>query len=126
MKNALKYILISILALAFYSSAKGDSSAIEYDFLSELQVENILEQNTYVSSPRTDICPPRQASTLSVPRAQSSSRHDSSSRQNSEFVKFSKTISSGCHYITQNKTLIQYSPLMDPGHKLVSLRRFII
>ena len=47
-------------------------------------------------------------------------------RQNAEFVRFSKTISTGCHYITQNKTLTQYSPLMDPGHKLVSLCRFII
>ena len=126
MKNALKYILISILALAFYSSAKDGSSFAEYNFLSELQVENTLEQDTYVSSPQTDICPPRQVSTLSVPRAQSSSRHDSSSRQNAEFVRFCKTISTGCHYITQNKTLIQYSPLMDPGHKLVSLCRFII
>lgn len=126
MKNLLKYILISILALVFYDSAKDDSSSREYDLISELQMEHSLEQETFVSSPRTDICLPRQVSTLSVPRAQTSSRHDSSNRNNSEFVKFSKTISSGCNYIAQNKYLIQYSSSMDPGHKLVSLCRFII
>ena len=126
MKNLLKYILISILALAFYDGAKDDSSSREYNLISELQIEQIVEQETFVSSPRTDICPPRQVSSPSAPRVQSSSRHDSSSRNNAEFVKFGKTISSGSIYIAQNKTLIQYSPSMDPGHKLVSLCRFII
>ena len=126
MKNWLKYILISILGLVFYDGAKDDSSSGEYNLISELQIEQILEQETFVSSPRTDICPPRQVSTLSVPRVQTSSRHDSSNRNNSEFVKFGKTISSGFNYICQNKTLIQHSPSMDPGHKLVSLCRFII
>ena len=126
MKNWLKYILIGILAFAFYGSVKDDSSSREYDFISELQIEHILEQETFVSSPRTDICPPRQVSTLSAPRVQSSSRHDSSSRYNPEFVKFGKAISSGYNYISQNNTLIQYSPSMDPGFKLVSLCRLII
>lgn len=126
MKNWLKYILISILGLVFYDGAKDDSSYREYNLISELQIEQILEQETFVSSPRTDICPPRQVSTLSAPRVQSSSRHDSSSRNSSEFVKFGKSISAGFNYIAQNKTLIQYSPSMDPGHKLVSLCRFII
>ena len=126
MKNLLKYILLSILAFAFYDSAKNESSSGEYNLLSELQVEHILEQETFVSSPQTDICPPRQVSTLNVPRAQTSSRHDNSNRHNSEFVKFGKTITTGCNYIAQNKTLIQHSPFMDPGHKLVSLCRFII
>ena len=126
MKNLLKYILLSILAFVFYDSAKNESTSGEYNLLSELQVEHILEQETFVSSPRTDICPPRQVSTLNVPRTQTSSRHDSSNRHNSEFVKFGKTITSGCNYIAQNKTLIQHSPFMDPGHKLVSLCRFII
>lgn len=126
MKNFLKYILISILALLFYDGVKNDSSCGEYDLIREFQVEHRFEQETLVSSPRTDICPPRQVSTLSVPRVQTNSRHDSSSRNISEFVKFGKTISSGCNYIAQNKTLIQYSPSMDPGHKLVSLCRFII
>ena len=126
MKNWLKYILISILGLALYSSVEDDSSSREYNLISELQVEHILEQETFVSSPRTDICPPRQVSTMSVPRVQTSNRNDSPNRHNSEFVKFGKTISSGGNYIAQNKTLIQYSTSMDPGHKLVSLCRFII
>lgn len=126
MKNLLKYILLSILALALYDSVKDDSSSREYNLISELQVEHILKQETFVSSPQTDICPPRQVSTLSVPRVQTSSRQDSSNRSNSDFVKFGKTISSGYNYIAQNKTLIQRSPSMDPDYKLVSLCRFII
>ena len=126
MKKLLKYILISILALVFYDDAKDDSSYREYNLISELHIEHFLEQETFVSSPRTDICPPRQVSTLSVPRVQSSSRHDSSNRHNSEFVKFGKSISSGYNYISHNTTLIQYSPFIDPGHKLIRLCRFII
>ena len=126
MKNCLKYILLSILALAFYNGAKGDLSYGEYDFFSEFQMEHVLEPDTYVSAPQNDICPPRQVSTLSVPRVQTGSRHDSSSRQNSDLVKSSKTISSGYNYITRNKILIQYSPLMDPGHRLDRFCRFII
>ena len=126
MKKLLKYILLSILALIFYDGAKNDSSYRQYNLISELQIEHILDQETFVSSPRTDICPPRQVSTLNVPRVQSSSRHDSSNRHNQEFIKLGKTISSGCNYIAHNKTLIQYSRSMDPGHKLVSLCRFII
>ena len=126
MKNLLKYILLSILAFAFYDSVKNESSSGEYNLLSEVLVEHILEHETFVSSPQTDIYPPRQVSTLNVTRTQTSSRHDSSNRHNLQFVKFGKTITSGWNYIAQNKTLIQHSPFMNPGHKLVSLCRFII
>ena len=126
MKNLLKYILITILGLALYSSSKEDSSSREYEIHNILQAENLLEQEAFVSSARTDICPPRPVSTLSVPRVQHSSRHDSSNRHNSEFAKFGKTISSGHNYIAHNTTLIQHSPFIDPGHKLTRLCRFII
>ena len=126
MKNLLKYILLCILALAFYDGDKDDSSSGESNLISELRIEHIIEEETFLSSPRTDICPPRQVSTLSVPRVQTSSRHDSSNRHNSEFVKFGKSISSGYNYISHNTTLIQYSPFIDPGHKLIRLCRFII
>ena len=126
MKKLLKYILISILAFTFYDSTKDGSSSIEYNLLSDSRIEHILEQDTFVSSPQTDICPPCQVSTLNVPRVQTSSRHDGSNRHNSEFVKFGKTISSRCNYIAQNKTILQYSPFIDSDHKLVSLCRLII
>lgn len=125
MKKLLKYIFISILALAFFSSVK-DYPSSGGSVLSEIKAELVLEQDTFVSSSRTGFCPPRQTSTLSIPRVQNSSRHESSNRQNSEFVKSGKTITSGVNYIARNKTLIQYSPHVDPGHKLVSLCRFII
>ena len=126
MKNLLKYILLCILALAFYDSDKDDSSSGESNLISELQIEHIIEEETFLSSPRTDICLPRQVSTLSVPRVQTSSRHDSSNRHNSGSVIFSRTILSGCNYIAQNRTLTQYSPFADPGHILVSLCKLII
>lgn len=126
MKKMLKYILLSVLAFAFYGSVKDDFSSGDDNLISGFLVEHILEQETFVSSPRTDICLPRQVSSLSVPRVQTSSRPESSNRHNQEFVKFSKSISAGCNYTARNKTLIQYSTFMAPGHKLVSLCRLII
>lgn len=126
MKNLLKYILISILALLFYDGGKDELSSRQREYISELQIETLQDLDSFQSSQRSDVCPPRQVSTLSVPRVQTRSRHDSSNRYNSEFVKFGRIVSSGCNYIAQNKALIQYSPSMDPGLKLVSLCRLII
>lgn len=127
MKKLLKYIILSILALVLYDSAKDDSSYREYEVLSDFQVEHFLEDNTILSSPHTDFCLPRQSSTLNAPRVQNNGRkQDSSSRQNFEFIKSVKTIYSGLKYIVWNKSSDHYFTILEPGHKLVSLCRFII
>lgn len=104
MKNLLKYIFISILALAFFSSVKDDPSSGR-SVLSEIKAELVLEQDTFVSSSRTGFCPPRQTSTLSIPRVQNSSCHQEEHK----------------HGIGQYRRIehLQHSP--DPGSLLTGV-----
>ena len=127
MKKLLKYLLLSIVALAFHIGAKADLFAPEdiqeYDHASAYTTS----LNVSITSPKTDICIPRQVSTVTVPRLQSNSnRHESSHRQNHEVVKSGKTINSILRYVVQKKSLIIHSTLMEPANKLVSLCRLII
>ena len=127
MKNLLKYLLLSIVALAFYLGAKGDLIAHEdiqdYDCASTCSAS----LNVSITAPETDIYVPSQDSTVNVPRLQSnSSRHETSHRQNHEVVKSGKTINSILRYVVQKKSLIIHSTLMEPANKLVSLCRLII
>ena len=127
MKNLLKYLLLSIVVLAFHLGAKADLFAHEdvqeYDYASAYTTS----LDVSITSPKTDICIPRQVSTVTVPRLQSNSnRHESSHRQNHEVVKSGKTINSILKYVVQKKSLITHSTLMEPANKLVSLCRLII
>ena len=126
MKKLLKYILLGILALVLYDSGKDDSPCKENFLHGEFPIENIIEEDTYLSSPQNDICLPRQISTLTVPRAQANGRHDNSNRQNQDFVKSCKVSSSKLNPLFQDNTLILYSSLTDPSHILVRLCRLII
>ena len=130
MKRWLKYILFSIIALAFYNSASG----LPFDKDSEYEVQNInyilseyIVHNTSISSQDTDFCPPRPVSTFSAPRLQSNGRrHDNSARQNFEFVKSGKTINSGIAYIVQEQSIFSHSTLIETSRRLVCLCRLII
>lgn len=127
MKNLLKYLLLSIVALAFHMGAKADLFAHEdvqeYDCASGYTAS----LNVSITAPTTDICIPRQVSTVTVPRLQSNSnRHETGHRQNYEVVKSGKTINSCLRYCVQKKSLIIHSSLMEPANKLVSLCRLII
>ena len=127
MKNLLKYLLLSIVTLAFHMGAKADLFAHEdvqeYDYASAYTTS----LDVSITSPKTDICIPRQVSTVTVPRLQSNSnRHETSHRQNHEVVKSGKTINSILRYVIQKKSLITHSTLMEPANKLVSLCRLII
>ena len=127
MKNLLKYLLLSLVALVFYMGAKSDLFAHEdvqeYDYASVYTTS----LNVSITSTKTDICIPRQVSTVTVPRLQSNSnRHETSHRQNHEVVKSGKTINSILRYVVQKQSLIIHSSLMEPANKLVSLCRLII
>ena len=127
MKSLLKYLLLSLVTLAFHMGAKADLFAYEdvqeYDYTSAYTTS----LDVSITSPKTDICIPRQVSTVTVPRLQSNSnRHETSHRQNHEVVKSGKTINSILRYVVQKKSLITHSTLMEPANKLVSLCRLII
>ena len=127
MKNLLKYLLLSLVALAFHMGAKDDMFAHEdiqdYDYASTCTAS----LNVGRTAPTTDICIPRQVSTVTVPRLQSNSnRHETSHRQNCEVVKSGKTINAALRYVVQKQSLIIHSSLMEPANKLASLCRLII
>ena len=127
MKNLLKYLLLSLVALALHMGAKADSSALE-DVIDCKQASGYTTSlNVCITTPKADICIPRQVSTVTVPRLQSNSnRHETGHRQNYEVVKSGKTINSCLRYCVQKKSLIIHSSLMEPANKLVSLCRLII
>ena len=64
MKKLLKYLLLSIVALAFHMGAKADlfshEDVQEYDYASAYTTS----LNVSITSPKTDICIPRQVSTV--------------------------------------------------------------
>jgi hypothetical protein len=141
MKNWLKYLLVSIVALAFYNGAgehlvaeRCSSEAIE----NTSGIENVYNSSvcTNLSSPDSDFCAPRPEPSVTAPRPApnvSSSRmqsngrrHESSSRQNFEIVKSGKTINSGIRYVLQKQSIFSHSTLIEPASRLVCLCRFII
>ena len=125
MKNLLKYLLLSLVALAFHMGAKGDMFA--HEDIQDYASAYTASLNVSITAPTTDICIPRQVSTVSVPRLQSNSnRHETSHRQNCEVVKSGKTINATLRYVVQKQSLIIHSSLMEPANKLASLCRLII
>ena len=127
MKKLLKYLLLTLVTLAFHMGAKADLFA--HEDIQEYECASVYTAslNVSITSPKTDICIPRQVSTVTVPRLQSNSnRHETSHRQNHEVVKSGKTINSILRYVVQKKSLIIHSSLMEPANKLVSLCRLII
>ena len=131
MKKWLKYLLVSIVALAFYNGAGEffDSPSLYGEYTSSIS-------STTISNPETDICAPRPESSVTAPRPASNvsssriqsngRRHESSHRQNFEFVKSGKTINSGIRYVLQKQSIFNHSSLIEPASRLVCLCRFII
>lgn len=131
MKKWLKYLLVSIIALAFYDSAGEffDSPSLHGEYTSSIC-------STTISNPETDICAPRQESSVTAPRPASNvsssriqsngRRYESNHRQNFEFVKSGKTINSGIRYVLQKQSIFNHSSLIEPASRLVCLCRFII
>ena len=125
MKNLLKYLLLSLVALAFHMGAKDDLSA--HEDIQDYASAYTASLNVSITAPTTDICLPRQVSTVSAPRLQSNSnRHETTHRQNFEVVKSGKTINATIRYVVQKQSLIIHSSLIEPANKLVSLCRLII
>lgn len=126
MKNLLKYLLLSIIALAFYDSARGAYPCGQETVSANLPIE-IIEADTYISSPDYALSVPRQVSFANSARLQSSSRRqDSTQRQNTECVKSGKVINSGIRFVALRQSLFSHSSLTEPSHTLTRLCRFII
>ena len=135
MKNWLKYLLVSIVALAFYNGAGEHNvvlkatSAVNEELISSIAGATFSTPKSDIFAPRpgSSVTAPRPISSVSSPRLQSNGRrHESSSRQNFEFVKSGKTINSAIRYVLQKQSILSHSTLIEPASRLVCLCRFII
>lgn len=127
MKSLLKYLFLSLVALAFHMGAKSDLFAHEDVQDCNCTSTYTTSLNVSITAPETEVCLPRQVSTLTVPRLQSNSnRRETCYKKNFEVIKSGKAINSILRYVVQKQSLIIYSSLMEPASKLVRLCKFII
>ena len=127
MKYWMKYLLLSIVALALHWGAKAEFNVPEDVPVFNSSSVYTSSLNVSITTPEADIYIPRQVSSVTAPRLQSNSnRHETSHRQNWEVVKSGKTIDAILRYFVQQQSLNIHSALMEPANKLVSLCRFII
>lgn len=127
MKNLLKYIILGIVALAFYNGAEGGFSVNEEKFPIDFPNELSTIYNSSLSAPDSDLCQTRQVSSVSLPRLQNNSRRsETTSRQNVTFLKAGKTVNPGIRYIVQKQSILSHSSLIRPSDRLLYLGQLII
>ena len=127
MKSLLKYLILGIVALAFYHGAQGDVFANEKHRCLDIQHDLSATGITSISSPESDFCIPRQVSSFNVPRLQNNCRrYETSHRQNVVFMKAGKTINAGIKYIVQKQSILVHSSFIRPSNRLLYIGRLII
>lgn len=127
MKNLLKYLILGIVALAFYHGVQGDSSVIEKNSYLDIRHDFSAAGITSISTPESDFCIPRQVSSVNAPRLQNNGRrHETSHRHNVVFMKAGKTINAGVKYIVQKQSILVHSSLIRPSNRLLYIGRLII
>ena len=122
----LKYLILSIFALSFNMDDNEDIFACKdiKDYYSTSAYTTSI--NISITTPKTDICIPRQISTFSVVRLQSnSSRHKTCHRHNNKVIRSVKTVNSITRHIVQKYSSIIHFSIMEPANKLVILHRLI-
>ena len=126
MKRLLKYLLLSLFALAFYDDAR---EVTPYDL--GIYSDGLQNEQTFLtsrlSSPLSDICIPRQVSSVNSVRVQNTARRqDNFQRQHFECIKAGKVLNSSTRFVIQSISLFSYSSLSEPNRFLTRLCRLII
>jgi hypothetical protein len=127
MKKLLKYLLFFLATVALWGTAGRDVS-------SSVTAEDVADMLLAETSSHADLSPvdhsfslPRQTSFANSQRAQSSVRRTNIvHRSNTEFAKSGKVVNAGLRYVTQTKSIILHSSLVEPAHKLIYLGKLII
>ncbi len=126
MKSLLKYLIVIIVAAAFWNRADG---FVRTDSNEKAAVHHIneIQADSSISASESEFCPPRQASFANTTRVQSTARRTNCVHRNSlEFIKCGKIINAGQRYFIQRKSTIGHSSLTEPAHKLLALGKLII
>lgn len=126
MKKLLKYLLFFLAAAVLWGEADKDMSSVTAEDVADIVMEKAIS-GTDISQSDHEFSLPRQTSFANSQRAQSSVRRTNSvHRNNTEFAKSGKVVNAGLRYVTQTKSIILHSSLIEPAHKLIYLGKLII
>lgn len=126
MRKRLKYLLLMMVAFAFWNCNDNLLSTVsEEDFATQSLCESV--RDNIISSSESELCLPRQISYASQSRVQQNARRvNTYSKTGVEFTKSGKLINAGLRYFIQKKSIVLHSSLMEPSHKLLYLGILII
>lgn len=126
MKKLLKYLLFFLAAAVLWGAADKEMSSVTAEDVADMVLEKAIS-STDLSQSDHQFSLPRQTSFANSQRAQSSVRRTNSvHRNNTEFAKSGKVVNAGLRYVTQTKSIILHSSLIEPAHKLIYLGKLII
>jgi hypothetical protein len=126
MKKLLKYLLFFLAAAVLWGEADKEMSSVTAEDVADMVLEKAMS-GTDISQSDHEFSLPRQTSFANSQRAQSSVRRTNSvHRNNTEFAKSGKVVNAGLRYVTQTKSIILHSSLIEPAHKLIYLGKLII
>ena len=126
MKKLLKYLLLVIVAAAFFSGTEGSVSVDTTEQCPDIFLYDEAFELS-LSAPESELAVPRQVFFAHTHQVQSSARRTvNSHRNNLEFTKAGKLINAGIQYFVQNLTIVKGSSLSDPAQRLLCLGKLII
>lgn len=126
MKKLLKYLLFFLAAAVLWGAADKEMSSVTAEDVADMVMEKAIS-GTDISQSDHEFSLPRQTSFANSQRAQSSVRRTNSvHRNNTEFAKSGKVVNAGLRYVTQTKSIILHSSLIEQAHKLIYLGKLII
>ena len=126
MKKLLKYLLFFLAAAVLWGEADKEMSSVTAEDVADIVMEKAIS-GTDISQSDHEFSLPRQTLFANSQRAQSSVRRTNSvHRNNTEFAKSGKVVNAGLRYVTQTKSIILHSSLIEPAHKLIYLGKLII
>lgn len=126
MKKLLKYLLFFLAAAVLWGEADKEMSLVTAEDVADMVLEKAISSMDLSQSDH-QFSLPRQTSFANSQRAQSSVRRTNSvHRNNTEFAKSGKVVNAGLRYVTQTKSIILHSSLIEPAHKLIYLGKLII
>ena len=126
MKKQLKYLLFFLAAAVLWGAADKEMSSVTAEDVADMVLEKAISSMDLSQSDH-QFSLPRQTSFANSQRAQSSVRRTNSvHRNNTEFAKSGKVVNAGLRYVTQTKSIILHSSLIEPAHKLIYLGKLII
>ena len=126
MKKLLKYLLFFLAAAVLWGASDKEMSSVTAEDVADMVLEKAIS-STDLSQSDYQFSLPRQTSFANSQRAQSSVRRTNSvHRNNTEFAKSGKVVNAGLRYVTQTKSIILHSSLIEPAHKLIYLGKLII